>query len=314
MVSPVHVRHAVKQIDPTSWLIGSNHILRLTQGACEGDFLWENPGDSSHYSLYAAPVPTPDAGPLPPDGHARQIHDAGDVSAVFSFGNRLIAKVRIADDNTRREPETLAFLAGKQLSFDIPTVLTYFEEDNKVYLFEPCVPGKRLNEAWWNMAEGEKEHVTTRVSEICSELAAFKSDAMTSVDYNWLDPFQEHRSTTAQTLKEHCEALGMDCSTFSLSHNDLGPTNIIVSGDFIAVIDFELAGYSPLAWVRTKFAVCGALQVERVGGAGVEHCGEYQVRVERKLGGMGFPHVTEAYKRIHAARYEEWKRGRPWLQ
>lgn len=314
MTSPVHVRHAVKQIDPTSWIIGSNHIMRLVQGACEGDCLWANPSDGSHYSLYAAPVPAPDAGPLPPDSHVRQIHDAGDVSAVFSFGNRLIVKVRIANDDTLREPETLAFLEGKHLSFDIPTVLSYFEEDNKVYLFEPYVPGERLNEAWWYMSEVEKEHVTTRVSEICSELAAFKSDAMTRVDYNWLDPFKEHPSTTAQALKEHCEALGMDCSTFAFSHNDLGPTNIIVNGDRIAVIDFELAGYSPLAWVRTKFAVCGALQVERAGGAGVEHCSEYQVLVEQKLGGMGLPHVTEAYERMNAARYEEWKRSRPWLR
>ena len=29
----------------------------------------------------------------------------------------------------------------------------------------------------------------------------------------------------------------MDCSVFILSHNDLGPTNIIVGGDRIIVID-----------------------------------------------------------------------------
>lgn len=68
----------------------------------------------------------------------------------------------------------------------------------------------------------------------------------------------------------------MDFSTFILSHNDLRPTNIIVNGDRIAVIEFELAGYAPLAWVRTKFAVCGVLQVERVGDAGVKNCSEYQ--------------------------------------
>ena len=51
------------------------------------------------------------------------IHEAGDVSAVFSFGDALVIKVRIANDNTRQEPETLAFLAEQQLSFEIPTVL-----------------------------------------------------------------------------------------------------------------------------------------------------------------------------------------------
>ena len=54
---------------------------------------------------------------------------------------------------------------------------------------------------------------------------------------------------------------------FILSHNGLGPTNIIVGGDRIAVFDWEMAGYAPLEWVRTQFAVCGVLNVERVTSA-----------------------------------------------
>jgi aminoglycoside phosphotransferase (APT) family kinase protein len=176
------------------------------------------------------------------------------------------------------------------------------------------MPGKRLNEAWWDMAEKEKEHVATRVSEICSELQAFRSNVLTGTDHDWIDPLREQRDYGAEALQKHCEELGMDCSTFVLSHNDLGPTNIIVNGDRIAVLDWELAGYCPLAWVRTKFAICGALQVERVRITGVETNSEYRVRVERKLGDMGFPEVTEAYQRVKKARYREWKRNRPWLR
>jgi hypothetical protein len=44
----------------------------------------------------------------------------------------------------------------------------------------------------------------------------------------------------------------------------LGPTNIIVDGDRIVIIDWEMAGDAPLEWVRTKFAVSGVLNVERV--------------------------------------------------
>jgi len=233
---------------------------------------------------------------------------------VFSFGDALILKVRLADEGTRREHKTLAYLAAKQLSFDVPTVLFHAEEAGKIYLFEPHIPGKRLNEAWWDMAEKEKEHVVTRVSEICSELQAFRSNVLTRTDHNWMDPLREQCDYGAEALQKHCEELGMDCSTFVLSHNDLGPTNIIVNGDRIAVLDWELAGYCPLAWVRTKFAICGALQVERVGSAGVETNSEYRVLVERKLGDMGFPEVTEAYERVKKARYQEWKRNRPWLQ
>lgn len=288
--------------------------------------LWENSRDGSYYTLSAAPVSRPDAGPLAPDGHARQIHDAGDASAVFRFGDSLIIKIRIANDNTRREPETLAFLAakGEQLSFDIPTVLFYTEDGGKTYLIEPYFPGKRLNEAWWDLSEEEKEHVVTRVAEICAEIKVSQSNAMTGSDCNWMSPLQEPRDDRVEVLQQQCQELGMDCSVFILSHNDLGPTNIILGGGRIVVIDWEMAGYAPLEWVRTKFAICGALNVERVTRPDVvrdgeppvriEHNDEYRVRVEQRLGEMGFPEVTAAYQTLRDAREVEWKKNRPWLQ
>ena len=306
----IHVRQSVQQIDNTSWLIGRKHVLRHVQGPRQEGCLWENSSDGSYYTLSAAPVPAPDAGPLAPDGHARQIHDAGDVSAVFSFGDALIVKVRVANDSTRREPETLAFLAKQQLSFDIPTVLFHTEEAGKTYLVEPFAPGKRLNEAWWNMPEVEKERVVTRVSEICAELKVFRSSVLTGVDYNWLDPLQEPGDQRVEVLQQHCQELGMDFSEFVLSHNDLGPTNIIINRDRIMVLDWELAGYAPLEWVRTKFAICGAMCAERVTGTGVERNGEYTGRVEKKLGEMGFPEVTEAYNKRDKAIKEKRERNR----
>lgn len=265
----MHVRDSVRQIDETSWLVGTKHILRHVQGPPnEDDCLWENASDSSHYTLSAAPEPPPHEGPLAPGGHARQIHDAGDVSAVFNFGDTLIIKVRIATADTRREPETLAFLARQQLTFDIPTVHSYFEDAAKTYLIEPCAPGKRLNEAWWDMAEEDKTHVVTRIAEICAEIKGFESSVLTGVDYNWLGPLQEPGTQTVDLLKQHCEELGMDCSAFVLSHNDLGPTNVMVDGRRVMVLDWELAGYVPLEWVRTKFwhlrrLLCGAWQRRR---------------------------------------------------
>jgi hypothetical protein len=178
-----------------------------------------------------APDPTPDARPLDPNGLARQIHDAGDVSAVFSFGDALIIKVRMATDNTPREHETLTVLGKQQLSFDIPAVLFYTEEAGKTYLVEPYVPGKRLNEAWWNMTEEEKEHVVSRVSQACAEIKAFQSNTMTGSDHDWMDPLQEVPVRRLEVVQKQCERLVMDCSVFVLSHNDLGPTNIIMNED-----------------------------------------------------------------------------------
>lgn len=307
----MHVRDSVRQIDETSWLVGAKYILHQIQGAPkDDDFLWKNPLDGSHYTLSAAPEPPPNAGALDPGGHARQIHDAGDVSAVFKFGDAFIIKVRVATADTRREPETLAFLSRQQLTFDIPTVLSYFEDAAKTYLIEPLAPGKRLNEAWWDMAEEDKEHVVSRVAEICVEIKGFESNVLTGVDYNWLDPLQEPGTQTVDLLQQHCEELGMDSSVFVLTHNDLGPTNIMVKGERIMVLDWELAGYVPLEWVRTKFGVCGAYCVERGRGAELERDFEYTCRVERKLGEMGFPEVIEGYNRRDQAVREERERNR----
>lgn len=55
----------------------------------------------------------------------------------------------------------------------------------------------------------------------------------------------------------------MDCSVFILSHNDLGPLTSSSVGDRIIVIGWEMAGYAPLEWVRTKFAICGACHQTR---------------------------------------------------
>jgi thiamine kinase-like enzyme len=67
--------------------------------------------------------------------------------------------------------------------------------------------------------------------------AAVKQDSIN----RWVDNPDCQR---VEVLKQHCKELGMDCSVFVLSHNDLGPTNIIVNGNRIVVLDWEMAGYA----------------------------------------------------------------------
>ncbi|KAK0752826.1 hypothetical protein B0T18DRAFT_451139 [Schizothecium vesticola] len=83
------------------------------------------------------------------------------------LATRSSSKVRVATADTRREPENLAFLARQQLSFGTPTVLFFCEDAAKTYLIEPGAPGKRPNQVWWDMVEEDKEHVVTRIAEIC---------------------------------------------------------------------------------------------------------------------------------------------------
>ena len=44
----------------------------------------------------------------------------------------------------------------------------------------------------------------------------------------------------------------MDCSIFSLCHCDLGPGNILVAGQSIGIIDWEMAGWWPAYWEYIK--------------------------------------------------------------
>ncbi|KAI0106418.1 hypothetical protein GGR51DRAFT_517642 [Nemania sp. FL0031] len=144
----------------------------------------------------------------------------------------------------------------------------------------------------------------------------FPCDFLKLVGDNWMDPLREpeQRTRHQKAVQKHCEELGMDCSTYVLSHNDLGPTNVFINGDKIAIIDWDLSGYCPVAWVRTKFAICGAMDVERVSATNIETNSVYRLQVEQELGRMGFPEVIEAYKKMHRVRLVEWVARRPWLQ
>lgn len=341
--SQAHVRDSVAQIDANTWLIGTQNIIQKLQHdetPCENRpnqrCVWRNDFDGAYYMLYPAPFRLPKVSPLPAassNSHVRQIHDAGDVSAVFKFGDSLILKVKIRSseqtgDSTAvltqpYEHETLAFLSEQQLSFKVPRVLFHAQEGNKTFLLEPCMPGQTVNEAWWTMTPAEKDGVATRVAAIVNELTAFRADTFTSgaADYDWIDPWREDEDKirTLGPLKEHCETLGMDCSVYILSHNDLGPTNVMIEGDQVSIIDWDMAGYCPLEWIRTKFAICGVMAAERVlkkgdGSLSVEIDHQYRKMIEQKLGEMGFPEVIDAYNKLHDLREEDWKKRRPWLR
>ncbi|KAI2613361.1 kinase-like domain-containing protein [Hypoxylon sp. NC1633] len=322
MSSSGHIRDSLKQIDKTSWLVGDKYIVRYFQGQGEGasegeNCLWKSHSGSSYYTISDTPSTcTLPSATLPSDGHVRQIHDAGDSSAVFRFGEALILKVKtlspVASRFSLQEHKTLAFLAKQHLSFVIPTVLFQFQDADKIYLFESYLPGAKLNDIWNDMDATQKEHVSTRIAKICSELIAFQSDTLTIVGDNWMDPLlmPEQRTYTPEALRKHYEELGMDCLTYVFSHNDLGPTNILLHEDQIAIIDWDLAGYYPLAWVRTKFAICGAFDIELINGSNVHTDQGYRLHVEKRLGDMGFPEVTEAYKKLWTTRRKQWEENR----
>jgi predicted unusual protein kinase regulating ubiquinone biosynthesis (AarF/ABC1/UbiB family) len=66
-------------------------------------------------------------------------------------------------------------------------------------------------------------------------------------------------------LSAGCEAIGIDCSSFVFYHADLRPTNMIVedqpNSGKIGIIDFEISGYFPRDWIRTKFRLSSGMNL-----------------------------------------------------
>ncbi|KAK1593716.1 uncharacterized protein LY79DRAFT_177792 [Colletotrichum navitas] len=103
----------------------------------------------------------------------------------------------------------------------------------------------------------------------------------------------------------------MDCSDLVLSHSDMGPYNVIVNlvqtnNVSVGVIAWEMAGYVPRHWVRTKFRVSSALGFGFPGYANERHSERVnrRRRVQQKLEQESFPDVADAY----ITRYEDSKR------
>ncbi|CRK45976.1 hypothetical protein BN1723_006817, partial [Verticillium longisporum] len=107
-----------------------------------------------------------------------------------------------------------------------------------------------------------------QVAEICNRLAAWKGDIIGGVDRRQLLERYLVKGNTKMTdalspqqLLKNCTEMAMDVSTLVFYHCDLGPKNILVdvSTGSLGIIDWELAGYVPIEWVRTKFRLSAGM-------------------------------------------------------
>ncbi|GAM88508.1 hypothetical protein ANO11243_065410 [Dothideomycetidae sp. 11243] len=306
------VRDSIKQIDQDQWLIAGLFILTRTKAPRPG-FLWESADGRHYYSVCAARDPLPTAVALPLNVFEK-VHDAGDASAVWDLGEAFL-KVNMVHDrkDATDEPTTLRWLAEqKNLSFDFPKVLYYMQHEERIYLIVTRVPGKTLDVVWPSYNDDEKHRCVARVTDIIEELARWRSDSIVGIDgaqfaEPWLDMQLKHRAVhnySPEAMQEVCEKLGMDCSTFVFCHCDLGPYNIIIDGspEKVGIIDWEMAGYAPLAWIRTKFGVSWALEFDwrpdedPTQPSTRRRQKEWRILMAQHLGEMGFPEVMDTWE------------------
>ena len=223
---PVTPVTSIQEIDDDSWIIGDRILSRRR---------------------------SPTYGPKWSDG-----------AGSFYVISDAFCKVKILLPSATREHVTLKYLSDKRLSFATPKVHYHAEHDGRYYIILSRLPGQTLIEAWPHMDETIKQYYVSRIAEICQEMAMWRAHHISGVDGQYLsDQFLSHTrlgspiDCSPQNLLSNCKDLGMDCSTLTFYHCDLGPGNIIVSltEGSIGIIDWETAGFVPKEWIRTKFRV-----------------------------------------------------------
>lgn len=300
-----HINKSIRQINLDTWLIDG---LVLHRSSCLSDAAtWNDDGDNSSYPLTEAPTPLP-SGTTPLDSpYIKLVYEAGDASAVWSIGNNALCKVRYIEEGVTPESVTLNFVRDQQPSFETPKVIHHAFDNDRSYLFLQRVPGRTLDAAWPSLNEYWRRHYVNVVANICSEMAEWKEPGFGGVDgqnipERYLLKSSGPEDFSSANLQAACEAMGMDCSNFVFSHADLGPTNIIVEDESnsgkVGIIDFEIAGYFPRSWIRTKFRISSGMDLSPL-AADNPHW--WRAKVQRALGTNGFDDAVEAW--------EEWQRG-----
>lgn len=286
------VRKSIREIDDRSWLIGNKTLLsRAPLSSC----IWRD-GKGAGFTISDAPVPLPESRPLSDTSDIKLIYDAGDVSAVFSIGDAF-CKVRVLDiPDVTREHVTLAWLQQRSWSFAIPHVIHHAEHDDRYYILLSRIPGETIDKIWSNLSESMRQHYAERVASVCQELAVpAEKSCICGVDGNTLSERYlcgQKVDCSPLNLQKNALELGMDCSSLVFYHCDLGPSNILVdlSNSSVGIIDWEIAGFVPAEWIKTKFRISSGMNLSSGDGL------DWRRRVITCLGKLGFSDAVEMYQ------------------
>ncbi len=196
-----------------------------------------------------------------------------------------------------KEHVTLEFMKVKgHLDFDVPEVLHHGEWIDRYHLITSRVPGITLTAAWPAMDEELRQYYVARVAEECEKMAEWKSKGagISGVDGGDLPEYYlgKTESMDPGELRENAITMGMDVSSLVFYHCDLGPGNVIVNPETkgLGIIDWEIAGYVPRGWVRTKFHVSSGLDLPNL-----EDGTDWRRLVAGKLAAMGFVEAVDGF-------------------
>ncbi|KAL4793728.1 hypothetical protein BDV19DRAFT_390931 [Aspergillus venezuelensis] len=295
-----HVRNSIKHLGADTWLIGPV-ILQRSKGLSEGA-TWYDWVDNSSYTISDATVPPPPATPISTnDPIFTLIYQTGNCNAVWSVGPNAFCKVHQVYPGMTPEATTLTWVQAKQPDFPIPKLLYSAEAAGRSYLFVTRVPGRTLAKAWPTLDDNWKLHYVNKVANVCGILATWEGNTIGGVDCrpvreSYLLKQGDEREITSDLLLDGCKALQLDCNKLVFQHGDLGPRNIIVEDiptlGTIGIIDWEISGFFPRDWIRTKFRISPGLDLP--GDAG-NNPKEFRATVQARLGEFGFRECVAAW-------------------
>jgi len=292
-----HINKSIKQIDASTWLIGDDFILHRSSTQCD-QANWNDNRDYSSYHLSKRPSQVPSL-TLLDTPYIQLVHGVGDSSAVWSIGSNVLCKARYLEEGVTPESVILDFVQRKQPSFETPKVLFHAFSHDRSFLFIQRLPGRTLDSAWPSLSESWKRHYVSSIVDACQEMAEWKGDQIGGVDKQFVPKFflvTPSGSDNFDSVPAGCKAIGMNCADIVFYHADLGPNNIIVEdeprhGKF-GIIDFEISGYFPRGWVRTKFRLSSGMDFS----ASASDCPTWwRSEIQKALEIRGFEDYSQAW-------------------
>jgi hypothetical protein len=149
------------------------------------------------------------------------------------------------------------------------------------------------------MDEAMRQRYVWRVADICVKLAEWKGNAICGVDGQqllevYLSKGDSIDMLDPKQLRKNCLQMSMDVSSLVFCHLDLGPGNVIVdpAQDSIGIIDWELAGYVPREWVKTKFNLSSGMDFPT---ADASERSDWRRLVASRLAEIGFTDAIDGW-------------------
>ena len=221
------------------------------------------------------------------DSAIDRVHTGGTSAAVWCLGEDTFCKAHAWCEGLELEANTIRSVQEKAPELPIPEVI-YSRIDHplgRTFLITKRVRGQTLERAWPQLSLAQRIQLATDVARFCTLLAANTSPRFETVSGcgvyeprlmgdadpihptfrpRLLGPFTFDAMRAYMTTASANRPPELDQS-FHLYHEDLRPTNIMISGDgnsVTGIIDWESAAYYPRFWVATKPVFAGAFWLE----------------------------------------------------